>query len=173
MAGEIQATYTTGSTLYAQVRNSVGQIWNTASSVFQAYVTANIADYDVAMTEQGTASGFYSGTFPTGITTAGTYPVTVYRRVGGSPAETDLVVAAGNIEWSGSVAGTAAAWGGRALGNGRTADMYLQGLVNKIEFAADGLTATLYSTDDVTPLKTFTATRNPLTLGSLKNLDPA
>lgn len=173
MAGEIQATDTHGNTLYAQVRNSVGQIWNTASSVFQTYVTANIADYDVALTEQGTASGFYAGTFPTGITTAGTYSVTVLRRAGGSPAETDSVVAAGNIEWSGSVASLSATWGARIIGNGRTADMYLQGLVNKVAFAADGLSATLYSTDDTTPLVTFTATRNPLTLGSLKNLDPA
>lgn len=92
----------TARTLYAQVRNSVGQIWNTASAAFQTYATANIADYDVAMAEQGTASQFYVGTFPAGITTAGVYGVVVKDRAGASPAEADVTIASGSIEWDGS-----------------------------------------------------------------------
>lgn len=101
MAGEIQCRpkpRITGVTLYAQVWNSTGSVWN--GSAFETYATANIANYAITMTEKGTASGFWAGTFPS--TSAGTYGVVVYQRAGGSPAETDEQVADGNIEWDGS-----------------------------------------------------------------------
>ena len=101
MANEIQADFTTGKTLYAQVRSATGAIWNTASAALQAYVTANIADYDIAMTEQGTASGYYAGNMPAAA--GGVYNVVVKVRVGGAPAETDPTIATGQIEWSGTV----------------------------------------------------------------------
>lgn len=101
MANEIHADYhTSGVTLYAQVRNTSGQIWNTASAAFQAYNTANIADYDIAMVEQGTASKFWAGNMPS--VAAGVYSIVAKLRAGGSPAESDLTVAAGAIEWDGS-----------------------------------------------------------------------
>lgn len=101
MAGEIQAAFSiAGATLYAQVRNSVGQIWNTASAAFQAYATANIADYDIALAQQGTASHYYAGDIPAII--AGTYQVVVLLRAGASPAESDRFVGAGTYEWDGS-----------------------------------------------------------------------
>lgn len=101
MAGEIQCRpkpRLTGVTLYAQVWNSTGSVWN--GSAFETYATANIANYAITMTEKGTASGFWAGTFPS--TSAGTYGVVVYQRAGGSPAETDEQVADGNIDWNGS-----------------------------------------------------------------------
>jgi hypothetical protein len=67
----------------------------------------------------------------------------------------------------------AAVWGSRSLGNGRTADMFLQGLTNRIDFAADGLSGTLYATDDTTALVTFTATRLGDSVGGLRSLNPA
>lgn len=100
MAGEIQADYPTGATLYAQVRTATGTVWNTVGLAFEAYLTANIADYDIAMAEQGTASGYYAGDFPT--IAGGIYNVVVKSRVGGSPAESDPTVASGFIEWSGT-----------------------------------------------------------------------
>lgn len=72
-----------------------------------------------------------------------------------------------------TAAANAAAWGSRVLGNGRTADMFLQGLTNRIAFSADGLTATLYSTDDTTPLVEMVATRLATTVGALRSVDPA
>jgi len=72
-----------------------------------------------------------------------------------------------------TAAAIAAAWGSRVLGNGRTADMYLQGLTNLVSFAADGLTWTLYATDDVTPLATGTSTRLSTSVGGLRSVDPA
>jgi hypothetical protein len=101
MASEIQLAHSeTGVTLYALVRNSVGQVWSTVGSSFGAYATANLADYDIALTEQGTASRFYAGNFPAA--TAGSYSVTVYKRAGGAPAEGDLVVGTGTVEWNGT-----------------------------------------------------------------------
>ena len=102
MASELQLAYgTTGSTLYAVVRNATGSVWNTAGAAFEAYSGANWTDYDVALTEQG-SSGYYAGTFPAGITSAGVYPVEVRLRAGGSPAVTDTVVGTGVVEWDGS-----------------------------------------------------------------------
>ena len=100
MAGEIQADYLTGRTLYAQVRSATATIWNTAGGAFEAYNTANIADYDIALTEQGTASGYYAGNMPAA--TGGVYNVIVKVRAGGAPAESDITIAAGQIEWDGS-----------------------------------------------------------------------
>lgn len=89
-------------TLYALIRNADGQIWETVGPSFEAYSTANIANYDIALTEQGTASQFYTFTFPSAIT-AGVFSIAVYSQAGGAPAEGDISVAEGEIEWTGSV----------------------------------------------------------------------
>lgn len=107
MAGELQRRFTTGQTIYAQVRSPVGTIWN--GTALEAYLTANIANYDVAMTEQGTASQLYAGTFPAAAV-AGVYRVSYWDRVGGAPAETDTYIDTEWIEWSGSVLLPRAAW---------------------------------------------------------------
>lgn len=99
MAGELECTHVTAKTVYFLVRNAVGQIWN--GSAFENYLTANYANYPITGTEQGTASGVYVGTMPAAA--AGSYNVLGLERVGGSPAETDTKVAAGNLEWDGSV----------------------------------------------------------------------
>lgn len=103
MANEIITLGTTGATHYAQViRQTDGAIWNTATPGFEAYATANIANYDIALAEQGTASGLFMGNFPTGVSTAGAYTVVVRRRAGVSPAESDVVVGYGEIQWTGT-----------------------------------------------------------------------
>jgi hypothetical protein len=100
MASEIQVPYTeAGANLYAVIRNRSAEAWNGVG--FEAYQTANIDDYDVALAEQGIASRFYVATFPAGIP-AGVYSVAVYKRSGGSPAEGDLVVGAADIHWTGT-----------------------------------------------------------------------
>ncbi len=58
------------------------------------------------------------------------------------------------------------------IGNGRTVGYYLQGGVNAVTFAADGLTFTVYGTDDATPLYTGTSTRFATTVGGLRGIDP-
>ena len=102
MANEIQIQHASGKTLYAVLRNDQGQAYNTSSESFEAYATANYADYVVALTEQGTASGYYSATIPSTLTSLAQLSVDVRSQVGGSPAETDGFVGGGNIEWDGS-----------------------------------------------------------------------
>lgn len=103
MANKIQIAYdATGSNLYALVRDADGLVWNGSS--FEAYVTANLGNYDIALTEQGTASRYYTADFPSVV--AGIYAVIIYRRTGGSPAETDTPLTGGSIEWDGTVVST-------------------------------------------------------------------
>ena len=101
MANEVQIQLNhTGWTVYAIVRNSAGQAWNGSS--FETYVTGNLGTYDLPMTEQGTASRYYTCDFPSGIaacTHGKPYLVTIFHRLGGSPAETDTPIGFGDIEW--------------------------------------------------------------------------
>lgn len=102
MAKELKVAHTkTGKSLYALIFNSAGQVWDTTGTpAFATYATANIANYDVALTEQGTASRIYMGDFPSGINTAEDYSIVVFERLGGSPAEGDLLVATGRLPWA-------------------------------------------------------------------------
>lgn len=102
MASEIQFSYQASKTCYVLIRNRVGQVWSTLSSAFETYVTANYADYDVSATQQGTASAFYAASMPSAIT-AGVFSITAKEQVGGSPAETDATIAAGDLQWNGTV----------------------------------------------------------------------
>lgn len=103
MAREIRGTSPSG-TLYARIMNPSGLWWNGSS--FEAYNASNYSDYDIAMTEQG-ASGVYVADFPTAITSSGTYEYYVHRQAGGSPAEGDVVVNTGSVDWTGSVSASA------------------------------------------------------------------
>lgn len=98
MAREIRGVSDSG-TLYARIINRAGLWWN--GTTFEAYSTANYGTYDVAMTEQGD-SGVYVADFPAGITTGGTYEVYVHLQAGGSPAEGDLIVSTGRVDWTGT-----------------------------------------------------------------------
>lgn len=86
-------------TLYARIINPAGLWWNGAT--FEAYNAANWATYAIAMTQDG-ASGLYFATMPALITTAGSYDYFVYQQGGASPAESDLLVTTGKVEWTGS-----------------------------------------------------------------------
>jgi len=99
MAGEIQASYSTGKTVYCLIRDRTGNIWN--GSAFVSYLTANYSLYVVSLTEQGSASGYYAGTFPASAV-AGIYNITAKNQSGGSPLETDATIAVGDLNWNGS-----------------------------------------------------------------------
>jgi hypothetical protein len=103
MAGELQAQYTTGKTLYAVILSPSGQAWYTVTPAFENINAAHWTSYAITMTE-ATGTGLYLGTFPTGIVTIGTYSILVYVQAGGSPADTDTLIAAGTVLWSGTAA---------------------------------------------------------------------
>jgi hypothetical protein len=97
MSREIRGAGT--GTLYARIISPAGLWWNGAT--FEAYNAANLAAYANAMTQDG-ASGLYFATMPALITTAGAYDYFVYQQAGASPAESDLLVTTGKVDWTGS-----------------------------------------------------------------------
>lgn len=103
MAGEIQASYKAGVTVYSLIRSpqSGGMIYDTVSGIFTDYSTSLYTNYTVSLTQQGTASAYYVGNFPTGIP-AGDYNVVAKQQLAGSAAETDPTVAQGDVQWNGS-----------------------------------------------------------------------
>lgn len=101
MSGEIQASYEASRTLDAIVRDRNGRPYSSSGAGgFGTYTTFEYPEYAIAMTEQGTASAFYTGDFPA--VAAGVYSVCVKARAGASPAETDPTVAQGDLHWDGS-----------------------------------------------------------------------
>ncbi len=98
MAKELGTPFLTAQTVYFLLRNSVNQIWNGAA--FENYTTANFATYAITGTEQGTAGQYYVGNMPA--VAAGVYGVVANQQRGGSPAESDFYIGAGQIEWDGS-----------------------------------------------------------------------
>lgn len=97
MAGELQTEFQSGVTVYAVLRNTSAQVWNTSSLAFESYLTANLANYVISTTEQGTASGHYAGNLPS--ITTGIYYVTFKQRLGGSAAETDTTIGYGTVDF--------------------------------------------------------------------------
>ena len=101
MAGEIQqAFWPTGKVVYAIMRSAVAAVVKVSDGSLVSYVTGNLANYVIALTEQG-SSGFYVGDVPAGVV-AGSYTFSCYERVGGSAAEGDTYAGSGVIDWSGS-----------------------------------------------------------------------
>jgi hypothetical protein len=104
MASEIEtAGPGTGKTLYFIVRggsNNTGLIWNTGTSLFEAYNNANYANYAIAMVEQG-ANNVYVGNFPSAII-PGMFNIVAYQQITGSPLQSDPRVGAGEFQWNGT-----------------------------------------------------------------------
>jgi hypothetical protein len=107
MAKEIQIAYgVTGRTLYAVIRTAVGTVWNTSTSLVEAYNAADWTNYAVPVTEQG-SSGYYTGNFPS--PAAGVYHVEIRDQSGGAPSTTDPIIGSGDVDWTGFVVGSLSA----------------------------------------------------------------
>jgi len=104
MANEINVPSAASQTIYVIIWNATGSVYDDTNSNFETYLTAQRGNYDIPVTEQGTASGYYLADFPTAITSAGVYSYVGYIQAGGSPAETDQLVSSGTIDWTGSSA---------------------------------------------------------------------
>lgn len=102
MAGELRATNTTGTTVYAVIF-SLNQTWtggNTFGSITQTNMNANT----VSMVEQN-STGIFTGNFPSTITNVGRYGAIFYQQSGGSPAiATDVKLGSPPpLDWLGTV----------------------------------------------------------------------
>lgn len=94
----------TNATVYAVLFDSRDFVWNTATTALEQFNFANYAHYAVSLTETPVGSGYYQGNFPVGITIAGEYSGDIFKQVGGSPADTDTIIAAGTVDWNGTAA---------------------------------------------------------------------
>ena len=101
MANEIHINYASGNTLYAVVRNTVGNVWYVAGQIFEAWGTSGRTanDYDIALTDK--SGSHYVGSFDTNIP-AGRYSIQVFLQVGANPADSDTFIAGKEIVWSGT-----------------------------------------------------------------------
>ena len=100
MANEIHVDYTSGNTLYAVVRNSVGEVWYAGGQVFESWGTGSRAadDYDISLTDK--SGNRYVGSFDSNIP-AGRYSIQIFSQAGVNPADSDNLVEGGEIVWSG------------------------------------------------------------------------
>ena len=154
MADVIQVQYDTSAiNLYAVIRDTTGQAYRADTQVFEAYSTANLTStkYAIALTEQGTASRYYTVAFPTAIP-PGLYSVMIFKRAGANPAETDPIATGGPIDWTGvtfptdggliSDAGTAQAGAATAItlrsGASATDDYYTKAVIGIVRGTGQG-----------------------------------
>jgi len=102
MADEIDIHSPTGANIYALIyRISDGKVADVTNSTFDTYAVADLGDYDLALTEASTASGYYAADFPTWIS-AGDYRVVYKLRAGASPAASDVTLSQEQFYWNGS-----------------------------------------------------------------------
>ena len=105
MSNEITHNAITGLNLYACRFQADGDVFLTSGASDEVWGTGarDADDYDVALVEED-SSGHYKGDFDTStnITAAGTYPVTIYRRITGTPVDSDPAIAQGVMYWDGT-----------------------------------------------------------------------
>lgn len=98
--------YATGRTGVFRIRSlsDATQVWNNSTLAWETYATANIAQYGITSTEQGTASRWHLGTFPPTIA-ANNYLAQFWDVATGNPAtvaESDILVGDYLVAWNGS-----------------------------------------------------------------------
>jgi len=101
MSNEIHIDYTSGNTLYAVVRNGAGEVWYAGGQIFESWGTGSRTanDYDISLTDKG--GSMYVGDFDGNIP-AGRYSVQAFLQAGANPADSDNLVGADEIVWSGA-----------------------------------------------------------------------
>lgn len=96
MGNEAIKTHTTGTTVDGYVfRRSDGSVWYPVGVAFELWGTNGraAADYkSITMTEVAAGGGFYTGNFPTAITTAAQYDIQYRQRAGANPANSDTIL---------------------------------------------------------------------------------
>lgn len=102
MAGEVQFKYKTSATTYFRTWNRNSLIFNTSgtSGAFTNYDASVYESYKRSATEKGSC-GHYAGDFPTTIA-PGIYSIEALEQLGANPAESDPIIAVGDLEWNGT-----------------------------------------------------------------------
>jgi hypothetical protein len=96
---ELQYSALAAANYYALIFNGSAQVWNGAA--FETFVDANIGNYDLPMTQEGTASLIYTADVPA--LAAGRYSAIVKTRAGGSPSISDALAGGPwTFDWDGA-----------------------------------------------------------------------
>ena len=100
MANEIQIDYESGNELYAVIRDNAGRAWEPSFQIFEDWGSngRSADDYDISLTDKDGSR--YTGDFDSAIP-AGRYTVQVFAQSLPTPADTDELIGAGCIVWSG------------------------------------------------------------------------
>lgn len=105
MAGELWTFYLTNKIVYAAVfRDSDGLVYYIVGDVFEVWGTSgrDADDYDITMAETTVnASMHYFGNFPTAITDADKFRIGYFERLTGTPVDSDIAIAQGELHWDG------------------------------------------------------------------------
>ena len=101
MAAEIQYRHDqTGETLYGILMDPTdGTHWDFTNSAWDAMVVADWGDYDIPMTETPVSSYKYVADMPA-VAANIVVELQIYRRLGGSPAITDPILAKRASYWN-------------------------------------------------------------------------
>ena len=101
MSNEIHIDYSSGSTLYAVIRNEAGEVWYAGGQIFETWGTGGRTanDYDISLTDKGGSR--YMGNFDSNIP-AGRYSIQAFLQAGANPADSDNLVGDDEIVWSGT-----------------------------------------------------------------------
>jgi hypothetical protein len=100
MANEIHIDYDSSNTLYAIIRNVVGQVWYVAGQVFEDWADNghDADDYDINLIDKG--GNRYVGDFDINVP-AGRYTVQVFLQSGTGPSDGDSLIGSDKIIWTG------------------------------------------------------------------------
>jgi hypothetical protein len=101
MTNEIHIDYSSGSTVYAVIRNGAGQVWYPTGEVFEDWGADghDADDYDLTLTDKGGSR--YVGSFNVDIP-VGRYTIQAFLQAGAAPEDGDTLVGARAIIWHGS-----------------------------------------------------------------------
>ena len=101
MSNEIHIDYSSGSTLYAVIRNRVGEVWYAGGQVFESWGMGGRTadDYDISLTDKGGSR--YVGNFDSNIS-AGRFSIQAFLQAGANPSDSDNLVGGNEIVWSGA-----------------------------------------------------------------------
>ncbi len=100
MANEIHIDYQSGFTVYACLRNIIGEVWNPSSQVFEQWGSDGHTadDYHIGLTDK--SGNRYTGDFDTAIG-PGRYSIQIFVQSSQTLANTDELIGTGSIIWTG------------------------------------------------------------------------
>lgn len=101
MANEIYADYESGNTLYAVIRNKVGEVWYVNGEVFESWGTngRDATNYCVNLVDK--SGSLFVGNFDENIP-SGKYYIQIFLQAGAGPDDGDSLVKCQDIVWSGT-----------------------------------------------------------------------